>query len=105
MNDKKNTFKDLDDLIDSVSDIQSVGTPPFFKDKVLNELKKQGNQEQSQLILSWLTPKLQIAALLAFVFLNLGVLYYYNSTNHNEELETFAQEYGLSTSQEETILN
>ena len=105
MNDKKNTFKNLDDLIDSVSDIQSVGTTPFFKDRVLNELKTLENQEQSQLILSWLTPKLQIAALLAFVFLNLGVLYYYNSSSHDAELQTFAQEYGLSNAQEESILN
>ena len=105
MNDKKNTFKNLDDLIESVSDIESVGAPPFFKDRVLKELEKQKGQEQSPLVLSWLTPRLQIAALLAFVFINLGVLYYYNSTNQDQELETFAQTYGLSSPQEESILN
>ena len=105
MNDKKNTFKNLDDLIESVSDIESVGAPPFFKDRVLNELEKQEVQEQSPLVVNWLTPRLQIAALLAFVFINLGVLYYYNSANQDQELETFAQTYGLSSPQEESILN
>ena len=105
MNDKKNTFKNLDDLIESVSDIESVDAPSFFKDSVLKKIEKQEGQEQSPLVLSWLTPRLQIAALLAFVFINLGVLYYYNSMNQDQELETFAQTYGLSSPQEESILN
>lgn len=105
MNDKKNTSKKLDDLIESVSDIKSVGAPPFFKDRVLSQLRTQESQEQSLLVLDWFTPRLQIAALLAFVLLNLGVLYHYISSNQNQELETFAQTYGLSSSQEESILN
>ncbi|WP_435624879.1 hypothetical protein [Flagellimonas sp.] len=105
MNDSENTFNHLNDLIDSVSDIKSVDTAPFFKDKVLSELAKLEGLEESSLVLNWLTPRLQIAALLAFVFLNLGVLYYYNSANQDQELETFAQTYGLSSPQEESILN
>ncbi|WP_422859161.1 hypothetical protein ACOKFD_17925 [Flagellimonas sp. S174] len=105
MNEKKNTLKHLDDLIESVSDIESVGAPPFFKNKVLSKLGKLDDQENVLTVLNWFNPKLQIAALLAFVFLNLGVLYYYNSSYQKEKMQTFAEAYGLSSTQEDSILN
>ncbi len=105
MNDKRITSEQIDELIDSVSEMEQVNTPPFFKDKVLKKLGNIEEPVEDSVLINWFTPKLQIAALLAFVFLNLGVLFYYNTSNKQEELETFAQTYGLSASEDESILN
>ncbi len=105
MNDRKNTARRLDDLIESVSNLETVNPPPFFKDRVLNKLQNSSMPEVSQYFPHWFTPNYQIATLLLFVVLNVATLYYYNSTIETSELQTFAQAYGLSTSEEETILN
>ena len=105
MNDKNSTPELIDELIDSVSKIERVNTPPFFKDKVLLNIDKRQQINKVPSFLYWLTPKYQFAALLLFVFLNLSVLYYYTANNKEQELESFADAYGLSSSQEESILN
>ena len=105
MNDKKTTAKFLDELIDSASDIERVKTPPFFKDKVLNRLEKDQKAIEVPPFWYWFSPRLQLAALLVFVFLNIGVLYYYAQNSREQELQSFAEAYGLSTSQEESIIN
>lgn len=104
MNDKKITSQFVDELIDSISAVEPVDVPPFFKDKVLQKLgRREVNEVPS--IAPWFTPRYQLAALLLFIFLNAAVLYYYSSTRQQQELETFADSYGLSASQQESLLN
>ena len=105
MNDKKTTSQFVDELIESVSGIETVDTPPFFKDRVLKQLGKTEETVEVPPFFHWFTPKLQLAALMVFVLINLGVLYYYNSFNQDQELQSFAEAYGLSESSEESILN
>nr|WP_299343225.1 hypothetical protein [Allomuricauda sp.] len=104
MDEKKTTPRLIDELIDSVSEIESVNTPPFFRDKVLKRLEKAQESEAMAPFLFGFTPKLQIAALLVFAMLNIGALWYYQNQQQQEELQTFAEAYGLSLS-EESILN
>ncbi len=104
MNDKKTT-KFIDDLIDSASTIENVNTPPFFKDKVLSKLGKHPEANEVPQFLYWFTPKVQLVALMVFIFVNLGVLYYYENSGQEQELQSFAETYGLLSSQEESILN
>lgn len=104
MNDYKNTPSKIDELIDSVSTIQAVNAPPFFKDKVLQRLSKKPIEDTQPITLSWFSPKLQLAALLVFAFINIGALFLYTSSTENEDIQTFAESYGFSSS-DQSILN
>ena len=105
MNDKKNTSKIVDELLDAATTIEVVNTPPFFKDKVLNRLSQINEKKREPVALHWFAPKYQIAVLVLFAILNLGVLYSYTSSNDSSELQTFAQSTGLSTTESDSILN
>lgn len=104
MNDKKITPQIIDELIDSASSFEVVDTPPFFKDRVLHRLSKAEDNEVSY-SLNWFGPRFQWAALVVFIMLNFGVLYYYNSAQQEQELQSFAETYGLSSAQNNSILN
>ena len=105
MNDKKDTSKFIDELLDQPFSVEKVNTPPFFKEKVLNTLAQVEEPAQEDGLLFWFTPKYQIAALLLFALMNLAVLYMYINENRTSELETFAQSSGLSSSYTNSILN
>lgn len=105
MNEKKNTSQRIDELIDSASGIEAVSTPPFFKDKVLNRLSQTRDSQPQLGWLPWFAPKYQMAALFLFVLLNMLVLYTYSDSNREEEIQTFAEAYGLSSAQDESMLN
>lgn len=105
MNDKKNTQLKIDELIDASSSIEVVDAPPFFKDKVLKRLSQKTENNKVIDLLAWFSPKYQIAALLVFAFINLSVLYLYNDYNQSQKIETFAEAYGFSSSDSESILN
>ena len=105
MNDKKSTSQLVDQLIDSVTDIETVNTTPFFKDRVLSRLVQKKENNKTLVYPIWFGPQLQWAVLLVFMLLNLGVLYYYANSNQEQELQSFAQTYGLSSSQDDSILN
>lgn len=99
MNDKKTTLEKVDDLLDSVGAIEKVKVRPEFKQKVLDRLENQPSTVVE--FLPWFTPKYQIAAILVFLFVNLTALLYYNSTLQNEKVESLANSYGVSTSENE----
>lgn len=105
MDGKKNTHRKIDEVLEIVSQIETVNTPPFFKDNVLKRLADENEVNDVTNLLDWFLPKYQIAALIIFAFLNFGALYIYNNSNQEEEIETFAQAYGLSYDQENSILN
>ena len=105
MNAKKNTSQRIDELIDSASGIELVNTPPFFKEKVLNRLSQTRDSQPQLGWLPWFAPKYQMAALFLFVLLNALVLYMYSDSNREAEIQTFAEAYGLSSAQVESLLN
>lgn len=105
MDGKKNIQQKIDEVLEAVSQIETVNTPPFFKDKVLKRLTKENGLQEASNLLDWFLPKYQITALIVFAFLNFGALYVYNNSNQQEEIEAFAQSYGLSFDEDNSILN
>lgn len=101
MNNKKNIDRLVDETLESVSSIDAVKAPPFFKDKVLNRMaQKDPIAEEGVRYLNWFKPQLQAAALICFVFLNAYVLFNNvadnTEANYGENVENFAEVYGLS---------
>nr|WP_299389479.1 hypothetical protein [Allomuricauda sp.] len=101
----KTTQQKIDQILESASTIEAVGTPSFFKDKVLKQLTKMGESPKPVDVLAWFVPKYQMAALVLFMALNLVTLYLYTSSNEQEELETFAETYLLTEAENSSILN
>lgn len=105
MDGKKTTQQKVDETLDAASRIKAVKEPPFFKDRVLREMARPITPKTVHFWLDWFTPKYQVAAIVLFVVLNALALWSYNNQNEQQELQSFAQAYGLSTSENESILN
>lgn len=98
MKSKSNIDQLVEDTLNSVSSIDTVKTPPFFKDKVRNSMAERPIERVEGLgYLDWFTPRYQAAALICFVVLNaFALLSYYSDNGYGENVENFAEAYGLS---------
>ncbi|MDB4292155.1 hypothetical protein N9954_02020 [Maribacter sp.] len=100
MENKGNTDQLVQDTLDSASGSNMVKTPPFFKEKVLNRMAAQKTEEAPAFSLfDRFTPRYQFAALICFVVLNTVALLSNTSNtsdSYSENVENFAQVYGLS---------
>jgi hypothetical protein len=97
MESKKNIDRLVEETLDSVSGIKIVKVPPFFKDKVLNRMIQQNVEKLEGIaVLNWFTSKFQASALICFVVLNALALLSYTNDNYGENVENFAEVYGLS---------
>ncbi|SHG85701.1 hypothetical protein [Flagellimonas flava] len=105
MDGKKTTQQKVEQVLDTADQIKAVNEPPFFKDRVLREMAKPIAPKTVHFWLDWFTPKYQVAAIVLFVVLNALALWSYNNQNEQQELQTFAQTYGLSASESESFLN
>ena len=105
MDEKKTTPQLIEDLLDSADQVDRVEVPPFFKHKVLQRLEQETHPDEAPPIpYGWFTPKIQMATLGLFVLMNVGGLWIYSKANEADELQSFAENFGLSTS-EDSILN
>ncbi|OEK07593.1 hypothetical protein A8C32_17505 [Flavivirga aquatica] len=99
--------KDIQDKIDmtfkSVDVIESVNVSPFFKDKTMQRLFTE--KEEPQVVWSWFTPKLQFATLVCIIALNLIAFSKLQGATYDENINEFAESYGLSTSTEPILFN
>ena len=106
MDSKKNIDRLVEETLESVSRIDAVKTPPFFKDKVLNRMtQKEVAKQEGIVIMNWFTPKLQAAALICFVILNAYAFLANSTDSYGENVENFAEVYGLSVSDTDSYLN
>ncbi len=105
MDGKKNTQQKIDEVLDTASHIESVNISPFFKDKVLHRLDSLTQPGEHNLVLSWFTPKYQVAVLLLLAILNIGAIYSYRISNQQEQMTAFAEAFGFSNTENESILN
>ena len=105
MDNKKNIDRLVEETLESVSSIDAAKTPPFFKDKVLNRMaQNRVETEEGIAILNWFTPKFQAAALICFVVLNAFAFLSYSTDSYSENVENFAEVYGLSETDTDSYL-
>lgn len=106
MESKKNIDRLVEETLDTVSGINTVKTPPFFKDRVLNRMAQKSVEDQEGIaILNWFTPKFQAAALICFIALNSYALLSYSTDSYGENVENFAEVYGLSETDFDSYLS
>jgi hypothetical protein len=106
MESKRKIDRLVDETLESVASIDTVKTPPFFKEKVLNRMAQATKEDEKDVaIVPWFTPKLQAAALVCFVFLNAAALLTYSAEqSYNERVSSFAEVYGLSETDTDSYL-
>lgn len=105
METNNNIQKKIDSAFEALDAIETVQVSPFFKDKTMQRLFAEKEVEQTSW--SWFTPKLQLATLVCVVVLNvIAFTKLESSSSYDENVSTFAESYGLSTSDDDTsILN
>lgn len=89
--------------IDSVESIEEVSVSPFFKEKVMHQIRT-ASEDRKEIVLSWFTPRLQLATLVCIVVLNIIAFSNLEDNSYDENLNEFAESYGLSTSTDIAIL-
>lgn len=104
MNTKRNIDQLVEETLESVSSIDAVKAPPFFKESVLKRMHQKPVEKDDAFVLNWFTPKFQAAALICFVFLNVAALLTYSSESYTDDVSSFAESYGLSETDSETYL-
>jgi hypothetical protein len=105
MKSKETIHIEIEKTFNAIENIERVEVNHFFKHKVLQRIAKE--QEEKQLLFSWLTPQFQLATLSVILLLNVGAIFYAFSNTNNTvttDLDTFAQEYSLQSSSS-SILN
>jgi len=101
------TNKDIQNKIDgtfsAMNSIETVNVSPFFKDKVMQRLFTE--KEETATIWNWFLPKLQLATLACVVILNVIAFTQLQTTTYNDNISQFAKTYGLSVSDDASVLN
>ncbi len=103
MKTNKNIQNKIDSALDSMDAIETVNVSPFFKDKTMQRLF--AKKEETANVWNWFTPKLQLATLACIVILNVVAFTQIKTSSYDENLDQFAETYGLSTSTETSFLN
>ncbi|MDT0557302.1 hypothetical protein RM697_01500 [Ichthyenterobacterium sp. W332] len=93
MKTQNNIQDEIDEVLNLSNLVAKVKAPPFFKDRTMQSLFSENTIEHSSFF--WFTPKFQMATLLVFIFLNVAAFIQYNTTNYNEQLDSFAERYGI----------
>ena len=101
MNIKDNVKKTLE-VFDT---IETVKTPPFFKDKTMQRLFAEKEKKASVSIWSWFTPQLQLVTLACVVFVNVYAVKQIKSSKYEASITSFASDYGITADQESSLFN
>lgn len=104
MNTNVEMNKKVKDTFDSVESIKEVKVSPFFKEKVMHQIRKTPEEIQ-ETTWSWFIPKLQLATLVCLVVLNIIAFSNLKDSTYDENLNNFATSYGLITDTESSILD
>jgi len=102
----KGIQEEIDSTLQTVNTIEAVNVSPFFKDKTMQRLFSEKEDVVTQR--SWFTPQLQLATLVCVVILNVIAFTQLESTSassYDENINAFAETYGLSSSSTASFLN
>ncbi|MEC3908340.1 hypothetical protein VOI54_15020 [Tamlana sp. 2201CG12-4] len=97
MESNSNVYDRIDDTFKALERIEQVNVSPFFKDKTMQRLFSE--REEQQTAWSWFTPKLQLATLVCVVILNIIAFTRLQNSTYDDNVSEFAQSYGLSGSE------
>lgn len=82
-----------------LDEIQEVKVNPFFKNEVLDKIRKQN--EDSVTLRGWFTPQLQLAAVLVVFLINAIAIFYsldlQSSVQELSGIEAFVEDYSLNS--------
>ncbi|MFC0605035.1 hypothetical protein [Winogradskyella pulchriflava] len=95
--------KKVKETLDSIESIKEVEVSPFFKEKVMHQIRN-ASEDLQEATWSWFTPKVQLATLVCVVVLNVIAFNNLQKMTYNESVSSFAESYGLSTDTENSIL-
>lgn len=102
MKTNQNISEEIYKTFESLDKIQETKVSPFFKDKVLRNVFEAKEEVREPFL--WFTPKLQFATLLVFVLLNTFALSNLKTDTYSENVSNFAENYGLYSSTDSSIL-
>ena len=103
METNKNIQDRINNTFEAIGAIEAVNVTPFFKDKTMQRLFTE--KEETTAACNWFTPKLQLATLACMVILNVVAFTQFKTSSYDENLNEFAETYGLSTTTETSFLN
>ncbi|MFD2824026.1 hypothetical protein ACFS5M_10110 [Lacinutrix iliipiscaria] len=103
MNTDNNIQNKIENTISTIDAIETVNVSPFFKEKTMQRLFLE--KEEEKVAWSWFTPKLQFATLACIVVLNVVAIINKQETTYDENVSQFAESYGLSINTETSLLN
>ncbi len=99
----KNIEDRIEDTLNVMDAIEEVKVSPFFKDKTMQKLFAE--KEEEPLIGTWFSPRLQLATLVCFIVLNVLAFTQLDSNKHDQDISEFAETYGLSSSSDASLFN
>lgn len=103
MDTDRNIQNKINETFNVLESMETVNVSPFFKDKTMNVLFAE--KEVVQTGWNWFTPKLQLATLLCVVVLNVIAFTKLEETStYEENVSEFASSYGLSTSDDDSLI-
>ena len=102
------TQKDIQEKVQkafsSLESIEETKISPFFKDKTMNRLFAEKKVSQPKFWF-WLTPQVQLVMLITFIVLNAFAFMNVKSNTYDENVNQFAESYGLSIESDFSTLN
>ncbi|MDO5969706.1 hypothetical protein Q4Q35_07790 [Flavivirga aquimarina] len=99
-----NTIQEkIESTFSAMDAIEEVKISPFFKDKTMRKLFEE--KEEEKVIWSWFTPKLQLATLVCLILINAYAFTNLSADNHEDNVEEFAETFGLSTNSDIDLFN
>ncbi len=103
MESNKNIQEKIDNAFKAAEAIEPVSVSPFFKDKTMQRMFSV--KEEEKVAWSWFSPKLQLATLACVIVINVIAFTQVNKTSYDENINQFAESYGLKTSDSNSLLN
>lgn len=103
MKTNNNIQEKVERTFSTVDVINEVKVSPFFKDKTMNLLFTE--KEEEKVVFNWFTPKLQLATLVCVIVLNVLAFTQVNSDTYDTNINEFADNYGLIIDADETLFD
>jgi len=97
-------YKKVKATFDSIESIEEAKVSPFFKENVMHQIRN-ASQDVQDKTWSWFTPQLQLTTLICIIILNVLAFNNLKENTYDNNVTSFAESYGLSTSSESTLLN